>query len=131
MGQWIAMLKPGSGSQPDIDVRTELVGQLGAQPEVVAGLPEDTRREMFREVVLAEGDRADAEALLQYPFLTRRKPPYSDAERTSLLDNQSRARKMLETKYRSELAERYGVTEAQLEDIQNEGSRSNWPLPDD
>lgn len=129
MGQWIAMLKPGSGPQPDIDVKTELVEQLGTETEVIGGLPEVTRKKIFWEIVLAE-DRADTEALLQYPFVTRRKPAYSEGERNELLANQSRARKMLVAKYMTELTERYGVTETQLEGIQNEGSQRDWPLPD-
>ena len=129
-GQWIAMLKPGTGAQPDIDIRTELVEQLGAKPEVIGGLSEDMRKEVFQESAMAK-DRADNEATLQYPFVRRKTPRYSDAELRDLLANQSRARKMLEEKYESELSGRYGVIEAQLEEIQKEGLQKNWPLPEE
>ncbi|MBP9153770.1 MAG: hypothetical protein KBF48_02415, partial [Xanthomonadales bacterium] len=115
---------------PDIDIRTELVEQLGAKPEVIGGLSEDMRKEVFQESAMAK-DRADNEATLQYPFVRRKTPRYSDAELRDLLANQSRARKMLEEKYESELSGRYGVIEAQLEEIQKEGLQKNWPLPEE
>ena len=71
-------------------------------------------------------DRADNEATLQYPFVRRKTPRYSDAELRDLLANQSRARKMLEEKYESELSGRYGVIEAQLEEIQKDVSTFDW-----
>lgn len=67
-GQWIAMLsKVGEGSQVDTQVKTELISQLTAKPEVRSGLSESTRKEIFRAIVLAE-DRADSEAQQRYPL---------------------------------------------------------------
>lgn len=62
MGQWIAMLsKVGEDSRIDTQVKTELIAQLDAKPEVKHNLPELKRKEIFIAIVTAE-DRAYAEA---------------------------------------------------------------------
>jgi hypothetical protein len=48
MGQWIAMLsKIGEGAQPETQVKTELVAQLGMPPEIKHDLSETTRIEVL------------------------------------------------------------------------------------
>ncbi len=113
-GQWIAMLrKIGENSRVDTDVKTHVISQLDAKPEVKHGLPESKRKEIFRASVTAE-DRADADALRMYP---------------NQLMKYGKARNTLMKKYEAEVAKRYGITEEQLRDIDVEGVVKNWAMP--
>ena len=68
MGQWIAMLsKISEGAQPEAQVKTELVAQLGIPPEIKHDLSEATRIEIFGTIVRAE-DRARQEAEKIFPI---------------------------------------------------------------
>jgi len=68
MGQWIAMLsRVGADAPVKTEIRTELIPQLSALPEVKYGLTESKRKEIFRAIVRAE-DQADAEAERRYPL---------------------------------------------------------------
>lgn len=114
MGQWIAMLrKIGKNSRVEIEVKTHVISQLDAKPEVKHGLPESKRKEIFRASVTAE-DRADADALRMYPDQFMK---YGEARNT------------LVKKYEAEVAKRYGITEEQLSDIGLEGVVKNWAMP--
>lgn len=205
MGQYIAMLsKEGEDSPLDIRVKTELISQLGANPEAKHGLSEETRKEVFLDLVRAE-DRALIEAEQTCPleptrFLTvgqtftlskktslmpelepvdpmaalrrvKELPPGSQitvlrtAQKNSVpwyevrasssngrslgsgwinstalmgqstLDPKDQLRKQSEMmstlteKYEAEIANRYGLTEEQLQEISTEGLTKNWPFP--
>jgi hypothetical protein len=129
MGQWIAMLsKVGEGSRVDTQVRTDLIAQLDAKPEVKHGLPESKRKEIFRAIVAAE-DRADADAQRMYPLPDPLKPGYSQARASEQIMKQAEALNALTEKYRAQVAKRYGITEEQLQDISVEAIEKNWPMP--
>ena len=128
MGQWIAMLsKIGENSRVDTQVKTELISQLDAKPEVKDGLPESKRKEIFRAIVTAE-NRADADAQRMYPLPDPLKPGYSQAKASEQLMKYVEAEDALNTKYKAELAKRYGITEEQLWDISGEAIKKNWPM---
>lgn len=129
MGQWIAMLsKIGENSRVDTQVKTELISQLDAKPEVKHGLPESKRKEIFRAIVAAE-DRADADAQRMHPLPDPLKPGYSRAKASEQVMKQTEALNTLTTKYKAEVATRYGITEEQLRDISVEAIEKNWPMP--
>ena len=129
MGQWIAMLsKVGDDSQLDINVKTELISQLTAEPEVKHGLLEYKRKEIFKAIVTAE-DRADEDAQRMHPIPDPLKPGYSREKVGTQWKNQIEAFISLEKKYKTEVANRYGITEEQLLDISLEGIEMNWPMP--
>lgn len=125
MGQWIAMLsKVGEDSQPESRVKTELISQLTAKPEVKHGLSESKRKEIFTASVRAE-DRAHKNAQRLYPL----KPGHSQAEATAQFRKQAEALNSLTEEYEEEVARRYGITEEQLSEISVEGLEKNWPMP--
>lgn len=127
--QWIAMLsKVGEDSQPESRVKTELISQLTAKPEVKHGLSESKRKEIFTAIVRAE-DRADKNAQRLYPLLDPLKPGYSQAEATAQFRKQAEALNSLTEEYKAEVARRYGITEEQLREICVEGLEKNWPMP--
>lgn len=129
MGQWIAMLsRVGEGSRIDTQVRTELIAYLVAKPEVEHGLSESTRKEIFRAIVTAE-DRAYADAERMYPLPDPSEPGYSQAKAAEQLVKQAEAGRALSEKYKSEVAKRYGITKAVLDEISVEGLKKNWPIP--
>jgi hypothetical protein len=129
MGQWIAMLsKIGEGAWIDIQVKTELIAQLDAKPEVKHGLLESKRKEIFRAIVSTE-DRADVDAQRMYPLADPLKPGYSQAKASEQVRRQAEAKNTLTEKYRTEVAKRYGITAAELHDISVEGLTKNWPMP--
>ena len=72
-----------------------------AKSETLFGLTEQTRREIFREMILAE-DRAYAEE------------PNATTYR-------------LEDKYKQEMRQKYNITEATQREIELEAMRENWP----
>lgn len=129
MGQWIAMLsKIGEGSTIDTEVRTKLIAQLSAQPEIRDGLPESKRKEIFRARVMAE-DRADAEAQRLYPIPDPLDPEYSHTEAGAQVMKQAEAINTLGRQYRADLSAQHGITEQQLQAISVEALEKNWPMP--
>ncbi len=128
-GQWIAMLsKLGEDSEINAEVKTELISQPIAKPQVKRGLSESKRQEVFRAIVAAE-DRADKDAHRMYPLPDARKPGYSQAKARAQLDKQLEARNSLTNKYKAEIAKENGVAEEQLREISLEGIKKNWPVP--
>ncbi|MEE9555451.1 MAG: hypothetical protein V3W18_14285 [candidate division Zixibacteria bacterium] len=129
MGQWIAMLsKIGENSRVDTEVKTEQISQLDAKPEVKHGLPESKRKEIFRAIVTAE-DRAVADASRIYPLPDPGKPGYSQAKASEQYEKQAEASNTLMEKYKSEVAELYGISQEQVKDISIEALTKNWPMP--
>lgn len=129
MGQWIGMLsKIGKNAKVDISVKSELISQLDAKPEVKHGLSESKRIEIFRALVRAE-DRADADAQRTYPLPDPLKPGYSQDKATAQVMKQAEAIGKLTEKYRAEVIKRYRITEEQLTKITVEALEKNWPMP--
>ena len=127
MGQWIARLsKVGEGSRVETQVRTELITQLDAKPEVKHGLPESKRKEIFRAILTAEA-RADADAQRMYPLPDPNKSGYSQPKAIEQINKQVEAFYVLTEKYKSEVAKQYSITQEQLRNIAVEGLPKNWP----
>jgi hypothetical protein len=120
--------KLGEDSEINAEVKTELISQPIAKPQVKRGLSESKRQEVFRAIVAAE-DRADKDAHRMYPLPDARKPGYSQAKARAQLDKQLEARNSLTKKYKAEIAKENGVAEEQLREISLEGIKKNWPVP--
>ena len=66
--QWIAMLsKVGEGDKPKISVKDSQIKGLLAKPEIKFGLSENQRKQIWKEIIMAE-DRASQEAEARYPL---------------------------------------------------------------
>jgi hypothetical protein len=129
MGQWIAMLsKVGENSRIDTQVKTELIAQIYAKPEVKFDLIESKRKEIFIAIVTAE-DRADKEAQHMYPIPDPLEPGYSREKVGTQWKLQIEAFEKLIKKYRMQVAQLYSITEEQLHEISIEGITKNWPIP--
>lgn len=128
-GQWIAMLdRVGEDAEVQTRVRTELLSQIGAPPQVKLGLTEEKRKEVYRLLVEAE-DRAQMEAERQYPLADPLKPGYSQSKVEEQLDKQLELNRTLQEKFKKDLARRYGLTNDQLAEIGVEAYKKNWPMP--
>ena len=128
LGQWIAMLsKIGKGPRIETSMKTELIEQFYAKPEVKHGFPESKRKEIFSALVAAE-DRADADAERMHPLPDASKPGYSQAKAREQIEKYAEARNTLTETYESEVAERYGITQEQLREISVEAFTKNWPI---
>ncbi|TVQ30885.1 MAG: hypothetical protein EA376_11515 [Phycisphaeraceae bacterium] len=129
MGQWIARLsKVGANSQIDIELKAEAISGLNAEAEVRHGLSASIRKEIFKATVVAE-DRARAEAEQMHPLPDLSKPSYSPEVMQSQFMKQADAFHALHEKYKSEVAEKYDISEEQLRDILIEAIKNNWPMP--
>ncbi len=136
-GQWIARLSKvdlshlnEKGEPLAMEVRTELISQLGAKPEIKHGLTESIRKEIFRASVMAE-DRANEEAEQMYPLSYPQTPirSYSKDKARAYIENYAKVRDSLTEKYDKEITKQYGITKEQLDDIVVEAFMKNWPLP--
>lgn len=129
MGQWIAtMRRLGANAKIDTNIRTDLLSQIGAEPELKFGLSESKRREIFQASVRAE-DRAQAEAERTYPMPDPRKPGYPLDLAGSQLSKQAELSNQLTETYKAEVAQEFGLTKTQLRQISIEALTKNWPLP--
>ena len=129
-GQWIAMLsKAGEQSRIDIHIKRWIAEHLDSDSEVKHGLSEAKRKVIFREIVAAE-DHAHADVERMYPLPEMHElPRHSQSELRQQFDKQVEALGPLMDKYKSEVAERYGLTQDELSDISAEAVIANWPLP--
>lgn len=128
MGQWIAMLsRIGADSRVEIQVHTELITQLNATPEFRYGLSESKRKEIFKAIIVAE-DLADSEARRICPLPDPGIPGYVRDAAGEQIKQHVQTYNLLADKYKSELAQRYGLTQEQLKDISVEGVTKNWPM---
>ncbi len=80
-----------------------------SKAETLFGLTEQTRREIFKELVATE-DRAFAEA-------------------DRLIDPNGKKRRELQEKYKQEVMEKYNITKEISKKIEIEGQKENWPFP--
>jgi hypothetical protein len=93
-----------------------------------AGLAEETRRTIFTELRRAEA-RAKREAVRLHPdgdANTARLNPEKEVRRAQ---KRLKLGSALEARYRREIADRYGLTDAQLEAIVREAAARRWPVP--
>ncbi|MDH4222362.1 MAG: hypothetical protein OEV55_02360 [candidate division Zixibacteria bacterium] len=131
LGQWIAMLlKIGEEGKPEITINERQVAQIGAKPEEKFGLPEDTRKRIWAELIEAER-RATREAEQRYPLPDPLKSNYSASYAGKQLEKQSELSSFLNEKYEKEIAKKYGLTREQLNEIAIEAVTKDWPYPAD
>lgn len=117
-GQWIAMLnKIGETGQPQINIKDNLLQQLGAKPEEQFGLSEDQSKQIFVEIILTER-RATKEAEQKYPMTDAQQVKKMAAYESSLRERN-----------KNDLAKRYKLTRKQLDEIGQEGVTKSWPYP--
>ncbi len=89
---------------------------------------EAERRQIWRELIKAE-DRAMKESRRIYPDLDPLDPGYSQSAYLERFQEQEALRTKLYKKYKNELAEKYGLTQKQLDEIGMEAIEKDWPLP--
>ena len=112
MGQWLGMLiKSPNEAAPRITVH-DSVGTPSVE-ELRFGLSEGQRRDVFKQIVLAE-DRGQKEA--------ERKHPTDVIKQASVVSELSKANK-------EALAKELKLTREQLQEISTEGLMKNWPMP--
>lgn len=113
-GLWIGMIARGplDRSDPKPVIDGGRLSALSTVPEERFGLSEDERRAAFKATVAAE-DRATNEAMEQVPD-------------TEIMKQIERERE-LQTKYKREIARKYGITDSQLTEIAIEGVKKGWP----
>jgi len=129
--QWVAMLeKSFSDASPKITVdRDRLEDYISpSQSTLRYGLTEGQRRVIFKDIVRAE-DRARAESMVTYPDLLPSAPGYSQDAFLAQLGQQMGEQERLTESYKSALAREHGLTREQLDDIESEGLREDWPMP--
>ena len=112
-GLWLAMLARGplDKDPPAVQISEDRLAALSAVPEERFGLPEATRKEVFRQIATAE-DRATREAMARVPD--------SEIKKQITLEGE------LRDKYKAELAAKYGLSDDQLLKIVVEGVTKGW-----
>lgn len=114
-GLWIAMLAKGFNETgiPDVIISESRLAALSTPSEEKFGFSEEVRKKIFKEIADAE-DRAMREAMARIP----------DTRIMEQIDLQ----RELETKYKSEIQEKYGLNKDQLLEIAIEGVQKGWPF---
>lgn len=93
-----------------------------AAPEEKSGLSEETRREIYKEVRMAQA-RATKEAYDQYPTVIT-DPHYAEENLTKSVDKQTE----LADKYVAEIRAKYNISEETELAIAGEGVEKRWPI---
>lgn len=114
-GLWIGMLAkgPSDTGEPRVQISQERLAALSAPSEERFGLSEEMRRQVFREITAAE-DRATREAMSRVP----------DSQIMKQIDLE----RELSSKYKLEVARKYGLSEEQLLKVTVEGVTNGWVL---
>jgi len=111
---WLAALMKGkSDSSPDIQVQPNVITAHNEEPSERWGLSENARKKLWRNYVEME-NKAMAKAKSRYPANGDRRMSYEDK---------------LIAKYKSQLAQRYGVRETIIDSVSLEGIIEKWNLP--
>lgn len=117
-GLWVGMLAkgPSDPDRPQVQVNEERFAALAAEPEPEQrfGLSEGERRNVYREIAAAE-DRATREAMSRVP--------------DTQIIRQIELEGELSERYKSEVAQKYELTDDQLVELVVEGVRMGWPAP--
>ncbi len=114
----IARSNNRTGYEISLTIRQNLEGYLKsrAESEDKFELSETERRQIFKEIVAAE-DRAMDEADKLFPI-----------EVPGNLDKNIDKMRELEELYKSQIIEKYGITEEALSEIGVEGAMKRWPM---
>ena len=111
-GQWLGMLLQLPGKAPEVTLRDDLLGRPAPPPGERFGLSEVKRQGVYKAIVACE-DRGTLAAIEREP---------NDFERQLALE------KSLWETYKNELAQRNGLTRAQLDSLSQEGIEKDWSL---
>ena len=129
MGLWLARILPGDkGAAWNMEIDHEQLQYLRAAPVEKFGLTEDKRRAIYKEM-WANDYRAWIEATQTFPDLDSNRYGWTQEKAQLQHRKQSRHKDELAQKYRSELAPKYGLTDAQLAELNLEGGKKKWPTP--
>ncbi|TET37514.1 MAG: hypothetical protein E3J72_05615 [Planctomycetota bacterium] len=112
--------------EPTIFLNLVNVSQSDEKPKIRFGLSEEKRREVYKEYVRAEY-RAEAEAERKYPIPTD--PNVRGENRRRYMRRQVDEADRLKRKYNKLIAKKYNITMEQLEKIEEEGFKKDWPFP--
>ena len=113
-GQWIAMLqKAHAAAGPTIQINERQIAQISVKPEKRFGLSEETRMEIWKQIVLIESRSLD-EAEVKYPYNIEKRGEYWER---------------LQNRYEDDLAKKYGISRKHLQQISLEAIRKDWPVP--
>lgn len=122
MGQWLAMIyNRVDKNSPKVIYSMNFQGQiesLNAKPEIIFGLPEGKRKEIWEESIHVE-DKSWAEAEKAIP----NPQSMEDLKRTGKLQEE------LNEKYNIEIIKKYGINKEILKEIILEGLKKGWPMP--
>ena len=123
-GGWVAMLsRTGEEALPEIRVNTEMLAAPEKPEETKLGLTEAQRREYWKESIAAER-RAQREADSKYPVDDNA----AQGEYRAQLERNGNYMYQRQSQYQAELQTKYGITEAQDEELVSEAMAKNWPM---
>lgn len=121
---WVAMLSWNEGNEPHLSVRETQIEAANAEPQVIFGLTEEQRREVYAES-RSRSWQASEDANDRYPV-------DAGMDREAALERMDQqneyCRQQREACEAEQMAE-WGLTEEQLEAIFIEGAESGWPYP--
>jgi hypothetical protein len=124
MALWIAMLCDWDGPAK-IQINEAKLKDLNAPPQPRMGLSDEHRRKIFWEACIAS-NRAYAETDVLCPL----KGNFgSEAERIAFVHRMGKTFRGLESRYHADVANKYGITPAQVEEIMEEGTAKSWSFP--
>ena len=123
MTEQIAETNNRSSYETTIRIKDNLEKYLKqrAASDVRFGLSKDKRKEIFRQIVIAE-DRAQTEAAQRYPFGGPSNPEVN-------FDKNLDLGRRLTDKYKAQVYKKYGITKETANEISGEGIYENWPFP--
>ena len=113
---WIGMIGKGISDKQErrVMISQERLAALTQVPENRFGLSEAVRRQVYREIAVAE-DRGTREAMARVP--------------DSRIKEQAKLEDTLQEKYKTEVLKKYKLTQDQASKIALEGAQKGWPAP--
>lgn len=131
-GLWIAKLADDSGAigqtgPVTIDFDDKQLAQVGAQPEEKAGLSEDKRKQIYKEIVAGE-DKAARVAEQKYGLSEAQMRRTSQDKILGAIKKQNEHEESLSNKSKNDLAAKYKLSREQLDEIANEGLEKRWAM---
>ena len=96
-----------------------------SEEEIRFGLKEEERREIWKELVLAE-DRAQIEASMHYDEACEDCDGFIEHDLGKLTEMEME----LISEYEEKIKDEYDITEEQVNEISTEAAMKNWPMPE-
>ena len=114
-------------TEPDKMI-TSVPEPLDAESDLKFGYTEEERKAIFLELVRAE-DKANNEAEFLFPTPDPLSDSYDQQAMQEALQSQAEHYNEFAPIYRGEVAQSFGLTIDQLDDIGVEGAVNQWPFP--